>query len=84
MGNSIFCEKNNKQEVGEDFKRFRSEPRICFRKNQNKVEEPFLKLLHHEMFYVMLHRGKNFRELDLRSSLTEAVIKIFSENGCTI
>ena len=29
MGKRIFYEKNNKQEVGEDFKRFRSESRIC-------------------------------------------------------
>ena len=33
-------------------KRLGSEPRICFRENQNKVKEPLLKLL---------CRGKNFR-----------------------
>ena len=55
----------------------RSEPGICFRENQNKVKGPFLKLLHQESFFVMLHRGKNFKELDPRPLLTEAAIQMF-------
>ena len=55
----------------------RSEPGICFIENQNKVKGPFLKLLHQESFFVMLHRGKNFQELDPRPLLTEAAIQMF-------
>ena len=32
----------------------------------------------------MLHRGKNFRELDPRPLLTEAAIEMFLENSCTL
>ena len=61
-----------------------SEPRICFRENQNKEKEPFLKVALSEHFFVMLHRGKNFRELHHRLSLTEAAIEIFFENSCML
>lgn len=49
-----------------------SEPRMCFRENQHKVKEPFLKLHQQESLFVMVHPGKNFRELSPRTSLTEA------------
>ena len=61
----------------------RYEPRICFRERQNKVEA-FLKLLYQEIFLVMLYCHKNFRELDPKPSLTEAVIEMFLENSCTL
>ena len=43
-----------------------------------------LKLLYRESFFVMLHRGKNFRELDHSLSLTEAAIEMFLENNCML
>ena len=35
-------------------------------------------------FFVMLHCGKNFRELNHRLSLTKAVIDMFFENSCSL
>ena len=62
----------------------RSELRICPRENQNKVKEPFVKLLQQESFFVTLHHGENFGEFDPRPSLTETVIEMFFGKSCTL
>ena len=61
-----------------------SELRICPRENQNKVKEPFVKLLQQESFFVTLHHGENFGEFDPRPSLTETVIEMFFGKSCTL
>ena len=58
-----------------------SEPGISFRENQYKVKENVLNLLHQGSILVMLHRGKNFRELDSSPSPTKADIEMFLENN---
>ena len=59
-----------------------SEPRICFRENQNKEQELFFKVALSGKFFCNASswRGKNFRELDHRLSLTEAATEMFLEN----
>ena len=44
-------------------KRLRSELRICFRANQNKEKEPFLKIALSGKFSCNVHRSKNFAQL---------------------
>ena len=45
-------------------KRLRSELRICFRENQSKEKEPFLKIALSGKFSCNVHRSKNFTQLE--------------------
>ena len=74
----LFCIQVQ-QEVGEG-----SEPKICLRENQKKRKAPFLNFFQCFIVARVLGRlGELSKILDNRLSLTEAVIDIFYENGCT-
>ena len=56
-----------------------------FQRKSKQREINFLKVASPgKFFFVMLHRGKNFRENDPRPSLTETATEIFLENSCVL
>ena len=74
----LFCIQVQ-QEVGDG-----SELKICLRENQKKRKAPFLNFFQCFIVARVLGRlGELSKILDNRLSLTEAVIEIFYENGCT-
>ena len=74
----------NKQEVGDDLGVCVLNLEFVSEKIKIKRKNLSLKLLYQESFLVMPHRGKNFRELDNRLSLTESAIEMSLENSCML
>ena len=81
----VRVKKKKKQDVNNDLSvcilniEFVSEKIKIKRKNLKPLQSCFIR-----NFFVIFHRGKNFRELDHRLSLTEAAIEMFLENSCML